>query len=93
MKRLVEMRFICYLVGSMDAVLTNAYVLELLWLQQAADGDNDVCGHLKNLADPLFILSLLILADMFSQSVFASETAQSDIYPFWTTKKMLKDFL
>ena len=52
MKRLVEMGFICYLVGSMDAVLTNAYVLELLWLQQAADGDNEVCGHLKNFFHP-----------------------------------------
>ena len=31
MKRLVETRFIRYLVGSVDAVLTNAYVLELLW--------------------------------------------------------------
>jgi hypothetical protein len=40
MKRLVETRFIRYLVGSIDAVLTNAYVLELLWQQQAADGDN-----------------------------------------------------
>ena len=84
MKRLVETRLIRYLVGSIYAVLTNAYVLELLWQQQAADGDNEVRGHLKNLVDALFIPSLLILADMFSQSVFASEIAQSD---------MLKDFL
>jgi hypothetical protein len=44
MKRLVKTRFIRYLVSSIDAVLTNDYVLELLW-QQAADGDNEVCGH------------------------------------------------
>jgi hypothetical protein len=43
------------LVGSIDAVLTNAYVLELLWQQQAADGDGEVLGHLKNLVDPLFL--------------------------------------
>ena len=81
MKRLVETRFVRYLVGSIDAVLTNAYVLELLWQQQAGDGDNEVCGHLTNLVDPLFLPTLVILADVFSHSAFASEIAQSDIYP------------
>ena len=93
MKRLVETRFVRYLVGSIDALLTNAYVLELLWQQQAADGDTEVRGHLKNLVDPLFIPSLLVLADVFSQSVFASEIAQSDIYPLWEDKENVERFL
>jgi hypothetical protein len=92
MKRLVETRFIRYLVGSIDAVLTNAYVLELLW-QQAADGDNEIRGHLKNLVDPLFLPTLVILADVFSQSAFASEIAQSDIYPLWDDKANVEKFL
>ena len=49
MKRLVETRFIRYMVGSIDAVLTNAYILELMWQDQAAEGDNDIRGHLTNL--------------------------------------------
>ena len=93
MKRLVETRFIRYLVGSIDAVLTNAYVLELLWQQQAGDGDNEVRGHLKNLVDPLFLPTLVILADVFSQSAFASEIAQSDIYPLWDDKANVEKFL
>jgi hypothetical protein len=74
------------MVGSIDAVLTNAYVLELLWQGEAAEGDNEVRRHLKNLVSPLFLPTLLILADIFSQSTFASETAQSDIYPLWVDK-------
>ena len=83
MKRLVETRFIRYMVGSIDAVLTNAYILDLMWQDQAAEGDNEIRGHLKNLVSPLFLPTLLVLADVFSQSAFASETAQSDIYPLW----------
>ena len=56
MKRLVETRFIRYLVGSIDALLANAYVLELMWQEQSANGDTDVQGHLKNLVSPLFLL-------------------------------------
>jgi hypothetical protein len=93
MKRLVETRFIRYLVGSIDDVLTNAYVLELLWQQQAADGDGEVLGHLKNLVDPLFLPTLVILADVFSQSAFAGEIAQSDIYPLWDDKANFEKFL
>jgi hypothetical protein len=88
MKRVVETRFICYLVGSVDAVLTNAYVLELLWQEQAAEGDNEIRGHLKNLVSPLFLSTLLILADVFSQSAFTSEAAQSDLYHYGMTKPM-----
>ncbi len=62
MKRLVETRFICFMVGLIDAVLTNAYVLELLWQGEAADGDNEVHGHLKKLVSPLFLPTLLILS-------------------------------
>ena len=51
----------CYLVGSVDVVLTNAYVLELLWQEQAAEGDNEIRGHLKNLVSPLFLSTLLLL--------------------------------
>ena len=40
------------MVGSIDAVLTNAYVLELLWQGEAAEGDNEVHGHSKNLVSP-----------------------------------------
>ena len=86
MKRLVEARFIRYMVGSIDAALTNAYILELMWQDQAAEGDNEICGHLKNLVSPLFLPTLLVLADVFSQSAFARETAQSDIYPLWDDK-------
>ena len=93
MKRLVETRFICFMVGSIDAVLTNAYVLELLWQGEAAEGDNEVRGHLKNLVSPLFLPTLLILADIFSQSTFASETAQSDIYPLWDDKANVDKFI
>lgn len=95
MKRLVETRFIRYLVGSIDAVLTNAYVLELLWQEQSADGDNEVRGHLKNLVNPVFLPTLVILADVFNQSAFASETAQHDIpvYPLWDDKANVETFL
>jgi hypothetical protein len=93
MKRLVETRFIRYLVGSIDALLTNAYVLELMWQEQSAGGDMDVQGHLKNLVNPLFLPTLVILADVFSQSAFASETAQSDIYPLWDDKANVDKFL
>ena len=93
MKRLVETWFVRYLVDFIDGLLTNANVLELLWQQQAADGDNEVCGHLKNLVDPLFITSLPILADVFSQSVFASEIAESDIYPLSDDKENVERFL
>ena len=93
MKRLVETRFIRYLVGSIDALLANAYVLELMWQEQSANGDTDVQGHLKNLVSPLFLPTLLILADVFSQSVFASEASQSDIYPRWDDKANVDRFL
>ena len=93
MKRLVETRFIRYLVGSIDALLANAYVLELMWQEQSAEGDVDVQAHLKNLVCPLFLPTLLILADVFSHSAFASETAQSDIYPLWDDKANVDKFL
>lgn len=93
MKRLVETRFIRYLVGSIDAVLTNAFVLELLLQEQSAEGDNEVRGHLKNLVNPVFLPTLVILADVFSQSAFASETAQHDIYPLWDDKANVEKFL
>ena len=60
MKRLVETRFIRYMVGSIDAVLTNAYILELMWQDQAAEGDNEIRGHLKNLVSPLFLADVLV---------------------------------
>ena len=93
MKRLVETRFICYLVGSIDALLANTYVLELMWQEESANGDTDVQGHLKNLMSPPFLPTLLILADVFSQSVFASEASQSDIYPLWDDKANVDRFL
>ena len=93
MKKLVETRFIRYMVRSIDAVLTNAYILELMWQDQAAEGENEIRGHLKNLVSPLFLPTLLILADVFSQSAFASETAQSDIYPLWDDKANIDKFI
>ena len=55
MKRLVETRFIHYLVGSIDALLANAYVLELMWQEQFANGDMDYL-----LSD---IFSLMVIAE------------------------------
>jgi hypothetical protein len=47
------------LVGSVDAVLTNAYVLELLWQEQAAEGDNEICGHLiEEFSESAFSINL-----------------------------------
>ncbi|CAB4020272.1 mimitin, mitochondrial, partial [Paramuricea clavata] len=88
-----DIRFIRHLVDSVDAVLTNAYVLELLWQEQAAEGDNEIRGHLKNLVSPLFLSILLILADVFSQSAFTSEAAQSDLYPLWDDKANVNKFI
>jgi hypothetical protein len=53
----------------------------------------DVQGHLKNLVSPLFLPTLVILADVFNQSAFASEAAQSDIYPLWDDKANVDKFL
>ena len=64
-----------------------------MWQEQSANGDTDVQGHLKNLVSPLFLPILLILADVFSQSVFASEASQSDIYPLWDDKASVDRFL
>ena len=60
---LVESRFIRYMVGSIDAVLTNAYILQLVRQDQAAEGDNEIRGHLKNLVSPLFLPTLLVLVN------------------------------
>ena len=64
-----------------------------MWQDQAAEGDNEIRGHLKNLVSPLFLPTLLVLADVFSQSAFASETAQSDIYPLWDDKANIDKFI
>ena len=53
----------------------------------------DIQGHLKNLVSPIFLPTLLILADVFSQSVFASEVSQSDIYSLWDDKANVDRFL
>jgi hypothetical protein len=45
-----------------------------MWQEQSAGGNMDVQDHLKNLVSPLFLSTLLILADVFSQSVFQGET-------------------
>ena len=42
---------------------------------------------------PLFLSTLLILADVFSQSAFTSESAQSDLYPLWDDKANVDKFI
>ncbi|CAB4039202.1 Hypothetical predicted protein [Paramuricea clavata] len=61
--------------------------------EQAAEGDNEICGHLKNLVRMLFLSTLLILADIFSQSAFTSEATQSDLYPLWDDKANVDKFI
>ena len=93
MKRLVETRFIRYLVGSIDALLANAYVLELMWQEQSTNGDVDIQGHLKNLVSPLFLPTLLILL-MYLASLFLPANYPSLTYiHFGMTRQTLTNFL
>ncbi|CAB3977936.1 Hypothetical predicted protein [Paramuricea clavata] len=66
---------------------------EATYTEQAAEGDNEICGHLKNLVSPLFLSTLLLLADVFSRSAFTSEAAQSDLYPLWDDKANVDKFI
>jgi hypothetical protein len=95
MKRL-ETRFMRYLVGSVDVVLTNAYVLELLWQEQAAEGHNEICDHLKNLVSPLFLSTLLLL---YLPTYLVSPHSRVKlhgliyIYPLWDDKANVDKFI
>ncbi|CAB4009843.1 Hypothetical predicted protein [Paramuricea clavata] len=96
MKRLVETRYIRYFVGSVDVVLTNAYVLEQFWQEQAAEGDNEICGHLKNLVSPLFLSTFkyfYLPTYLVSPHSRVKLHSLIGLYPLWDDKANVDKFI
>ena len=95
-QRLIETRFVAYLVEAVERVLTNRSVAVVVLRDMIGSGTlvrDAAKTALKNIEDPSFLLDALVILDFMRPAIALSKAGQATSYTVFDDKAAVSQYL